>query len=266
MNASTYLFPDNPRLAIVLPTYNEEERLPTTLDELTAAFGKNENVLVIISDDGSKDKTVEIAKSYQDRLHVDVHVREANGGQGAAVRSGILYALKEHQPDLLMAMDADLSVPLNFIQPLVTHLYETKAHITLGSRRLDTLGVVGKRSRIRSWGSEVVHWYSRLILRVPQRDQFCGFKLFTLHAARSVFDQPLTCEGWIYNIELLVRAHQDGLRIEEVPVAWYAQPGSKWRVNQVTGCARELMTVLYLRYRDVFSSRPVARSRDRTAV
>ncbi|MBI4276541.1 sugar transferase [Candidatus Uhrbacteria bacterium] len=213
-------------LSIIIPCYNEAQRLPKTLRRVldyVRTLPHETEVLVV--DDGSADATESIAEEIGgDAVRVIRHT--VNQGKGAAVRTGVLASRGEH----ILFSDADLSTPIEEHANLMAVL-DAGHDIVIGSRAVD-------RSRVRvhqPWYRELIGRFGntciRLLLGLPHRDTQCGFKLFRRAAAEQLFS-PLQHRGWSFDYEILLRAHRGALRVAEVPVAWTNDTASRFRPLQ----------------------------------
>jgi len=212
-------------LSIVIPAFNEERRLPTTLDVVfawldTTAYRDAE---VLVVDDGSSDNTaaaVESRAAGEPRLRL---VRNpGNRGKGYAIRHGMLEA----KGDWILFSDADLSAPIEEFPKLLAAAEEQGAAIAIGSRALDRSLIGVHQSQWREISGIVFNRIMRLITGLPFADTQCGFKLFRREAARRVF--PLQrLDGFSFDVEDLFVARTLGIPTIEVPVRWNNVEGTK---------------------------------------
>ncbi len=210
-----------PRWSVVIPAFNEAQRLPPFLEKVVAYFeGRDEPYEVIVADDGSTDGTPEIVEAG--RLGaVRVLRLQPNGGKGAAVRAGMLAATGVYR----LFADADGATPIEELKRLEPMLV-AGADVVIGSRVLVDPGVSVTTRPHRVAAGRVFNW---LVARVGLRgvaDSQCGFKAFTAPAAGRLFG-ALSTRGFGFDVELLLRAKAAGCRIVEVPVNWADQAGSK---------------------------------------
>lgn len=227
-------------LSVIIPAYNEEKRLPETLQDIATfleSYDKEVEVLVI--DDGSTDKTIEVSNSFSNAIkHLRVIAQEQNQGKGAAVKRGMLEA----KGDWKLFMDADNATPLNEIDLLWPSTKEFE--VIIGSRHLKTSNVVIAQP-----------WYRRLISRAGNLliqativrgivDTQAGFKLFSNEAAQKIFSkQQIT--RWGFDMELLAIAQKIfGYKIKEVPISWYNSSESRLRpIRDSWRTLKELMKI-----------------------
>lgn len=221
-NASRSDVPDI-LLSLVIPAYNEQERLPPTLDSLLEFFGVDtEGYEVIVANDGSTDDTVQVVKSYQQKAaQIKLLSLTENQGKGAATKAGVLAA----QGAFVLFEDADGSTPIGEIERLQQAINDG-ADIAIGSRALCSEETAVATSFHRKALGRLFNWLMNALLLPGIADTQCGFKLFTREAARFVFTKQQTT-GFSFDLELLYIARAVNLKISEVPVNWTNVEGSK---------------------------------------
>ncbi|HEX2273118.1 MAG TPA: glycosyltransferase [Acidimicrobiales bacterium] len=215
-----------PDLSLVLPAFNEESRLLPTLATL-AEFAAREGLAteVIVSDDGSSDRTVVVAREWAAANSTpSFAVRVVSGahrGKGAAVRAG----MTEVTADVVGYCDADLSAGVEAIARLHRAVL-AGADLALASRGLAESVLEVRQPWYRERAGRVFNFTLRHLAEIPYRDTQCGLKLFRRDAARQVFRYQ-RLDGFAFDAELVVLAVRLGLRIEEVPVRWAHSRESK---------------------------------------
>lgn len=229
----------SPELSIVIPAFQEEARLGRTLSTVVAYLSQQALAAeVIVVDDGSHDRTFEVAASQGEPVHV---LRlAANRGKGAALREGVAASSGE----LVLLCDADLSTPIEELPKLAAAL-DAGAALAFGSRGVATSDVQRHQARYRELMGRCFNVLLHLLGIGGIRDTQCGFKLLRGEVARELFRQ-LRLDGFAYDVELLVLARRRGLRIAEVGVVWVDSPGS--RVDPVRDSARMFRDVLRVRF------------------
>lgn len=215
-------------ISVVVPAYEEAACLPETVAALTRSLedlGRPFEVVVV--DDGSRDGTREVLDrlSAEDARIRPLHHPE-NRGKGAAVRSGVAAARGAR----IVYLDADLSTELSALRPLLRSL-DAGCDFALGSRRVPGSLVALRQPRLRQWLGQGFSALAALLIRCPVRDFTCGFKGLRAEAARAIFAHSRV-DGWAFDPELVAIARDRGLTIEEVPVRWHDQPGSKVRIGR----------------------------------
>jgi glycosyltransferase involved in cell wall biosynthesis len=211
-------------LSIIIPAYNEQSRLPSTLQAVTQylAGGEWEFREIIVVDDGSKDSTVAAAENFQKQGHpVRILKNPGNRGKGYAVRHGMLEA----KGDWLLFSDADLSTPIEEFERLYAAV-GAATPIAIGSRALDRSLIGIHQSQFRERAGQVFNFFMRLALGLDIHDTQCGFKLFRRDAAREIFSRQ-KLERFSFDAEILFIARKLGFHAVEVPVRWNNVEGTK---------------------------------------
>jgi dolichyl-phosphate beta-glucosyltransferase len=209
--------------SIILPAYNESERIAGTLDSILAHAAQcGWNAEVIVVNDGSADDTAEIVRECA-RQHPVVRLLEnpGNRGKGYSVRNGMLRA----RGDILLFSDADLSSPIEEADKLFAAIAKG-ADIAIGSRWLDRRLQIRRQPMHRRLFGRIFNLTLRVILGLQFKDTQCGFKAFTRRSAQAIF--PLQkIERWGFDPELLYLARKFGFLVSEVPVAWSHREGTR---------------------------------------
>lgn len=203
-------------ISIVIPAYNEEARLASTLDRVLDFIRKRAwDAEVIVVDGGSQDRTVDIARGYaSNNGNVRLLQMPQNRGKGYCVRNGVMNA----RGRIVLFTDADLSSPIEEAPKLLKAL-EDGADIAIGSRWMRSELQTKRQSVARQALGRTFNVFLRTLLRLDFKDTQCGFKAFRQSAARTVF--PLQrIEQWGFDPEILFLAHRSGLRVVEIPVLW----------------------------------------------
>lgn len=209
--------------SIVIPAFNEERRLDRTLEQVIA-FVQQERwkAEIVIVNDGSSDATAEIVRRFaRSNSNIKLVENPGNRGKGFAVRNGMLNA----SGDVLLFTDADLSAPIEEAPKLIEAL-RNGADVAIGSRWLNPSLQTQRQSVLRQVLGRVYNVLMRGILGMKFRDTQCGFKAFTRSAAHKVFPGQ-TIEGWGFDPEVLYLAKRSGLRVDEVPVRWGHDTGTR---------------------------------------
>jgi glycosyltransferase involved in cell wall biosynthesis len=214
--------PGAPDISIIIPSYNEEGRLPETLERIARyvrASGRAVEILVV--DDGSTDGTAAVAESFRSKFGaLRVLSNGLNHGKGYSVR----HAMLEARGRIVLFTDADLSAPIEEADKLFAALetYE----IAIGSRALDRRLISIHQSHFREFAGVIFNTIVRLCLRLPFVDTQCGFKAFRREPCRIIFEQQ-RIERFGFDPELLYLARRHGLRAVEIPVRWGHSPTTK---------------------------------------
>lgn len=212
-------------ISVVIPAYNEEERLIPTLKSVVSYLrSRNRKFEVLVVDDGSTDKTAVIAQELAASLQeIKVLQYGQNRGKGYAVRYGVQHSIGEY----VLFNDADGSSPIEGIE-LLFDAIKNGAQIAIGSRAMNdsntTISTVWYRRAI----GRVFNLLANILVIPGIKDTQCGFKMFTKKAANYVFSRQ-RAERFSFDVELLFIGRKGGLKITEVPINWVNIPGSKVR-------------------------------------
>jgi dolichyl-phosphate beta-glucosyltransferase len=233
--------PAAPELSIIIPSYNEEKRLPGTLRQIVAYVRASKiEAEVIVVDDGSRDRTAEVAQSFVKEIpSFRVLANGVNRGKGFSVRHGMLEA----RGRVVLFTDADLSAPIEEAGKLLAAL--ATADVAIGSRALDRSLIEVHQSVFREFAGIVFNQLVRILLWLPFVDTQCGFKAFVRERCRIIFEQQ-RIERFGFDPEILYLARHHGLRIVEIPVRWSHSPNTS--VNMLRDSAVMFADVLRIRW------------------
>jgi dolichyl-phosphate beta-glucosyltransferase len=208
-------------ISVVIPAYNELERLPPTLETVRTYLKENfASWEIIVSDDGSDDGMIDQLRSkFTDVRFIRSPI---NQGKGAAVRRGMLDAKGRY----VLFSDADLSTPIDELKPLIKAMEEARADGAIASRGMPESKLVVRQPWYRECAGRLFNMVVRPLTGLPFYDTQCGFKLFRREAARSVFSVA-TANGFAFDVEVLMIAQMLGYTIVEVPVRWINAEGTK---------------------------------------
>jgi glycosyltransferase involved in cell wall biosynthesis len=231
--------------SIVIPAYNEGQRLRATLEKVLAYVRQQGwDAEVIVVNDGSRDNTAEIVREFAEKDSlVRLVENPGNRGKGYSVRNGMLKAHGE----VVLFSDADLSSPIEEMPKLLDALARG-ADIAIGSRWLKAELQTQRQSLHRQAFGRVFNLLLRIILGLRFKDTQCGFKAFTHRAAQTIL--PLQrIERWGFDPEILFLARKFGFCVEEVPVLWGHSGGT--RINPLVDGARMFQEMLRIRWYDL---------------
>jgi glycosyltransferase involved in cell wall biosynthesis len=234
-----------PTYSIVIPAYNESARLGATLESVLAyVHQQGWDAEVIVVNDGSRDNTAEIVRSFaQKDPALRLVENPGNRGKGYSVRNGMLNA----RGRVVLFSDADLSSPIEEAPKLFKAL-EDGADIAIGSRWLRAETQTQRQPLHRQLFGRIFNLLMRIILGLKFKDTQCGFKAFKQRAAQTIF--PLQkIERWGFDPEILFLARKFGLKVEEIPVAW-GHSGDT-RINPLVDGARMFQEMLRVRWYDL---------------
>ena len=203
-------------LSIVVPCYNEEQRLPRTIEQVERYLDdKNLDYELILVDDGSTDGTRLIMDAAAKRNQfVRLEALPQNRGKGRALAEGVASARGSE----ILVTDADLSTPIEELEKLQAQL-DRGAGVAIASRALRASRVEVSQPIYRVLMGKVFNLLVQAVLLPGIWDTQCGFKLFRADVAHDAFGR-LTTDGFGYDPEVLYRAKQLGVKIAEVPVVW----------------------------------------------
>ena len=233
-----------PFLSIIIPAYNEVNRLPVTLEALKNFLsGQDYESEVLIVDDGSSDGTVALVeKAMKDFPQLRLVKNKLNKGKGAVVRQGMLMAKGEYR----LFMDADNSTPPDQIPQLLK--WVPQYEVVIGSRYLDRRSIKIKQGWKRRILSRLSNWLIQHLVLPGIVDTQCGFKLFSAKAAEQIFPHQ-TMVGWSFDFELLTITSQAGYTIKEVPVDWFDATRSQLRAFKAYPQALRDLLIIWQRVR-----------------
>jgi len=230
-----------PELSIVIPSFNEELRLPVTLAEISAYIrASKRETEVIVVDDGSTDRTADVANAFQGEIQrLRVVANNKNRGKGYSVRHGMMEA----HGRIVLFTDADLSAPIDEADKLLAALADHD--VAIGSRALNRNLIAVRQSVFRESAGIVFNFIVRAILRLPFVDTQCGFKAFRRERCRVIFQQQ-RIERFGFDPELLYLARHHGLRSIEIPVRWAHSPATK--VSMLRDSLQMFLDVFIIRW------------------
>ena len=227
-------------LSIIIPAHNEELRLPRTLRQVFA-FLENQSYSaeVIIVENGSSDRTLELAHEFASIHSNLIVIHEEQAGKGNAVRRGVLEAHGEYR----FICDADLSMPIaelgKFLPPGLNDF-----DVAIASR--EAPGAVRyNEPPYRHWGGRAINLVIRFLILPGLNDTQCGFKCFRAETAETLFFMQ-SLMGWSFDIEILYLARRKHLRVKEIPIHWYYRSDSK--VSAVRDAIRMIGDIFRIHY------------------
>ncbi|OFW08106.1 MAG: hypothetical protein A3H96_21960 [Acidobacteria bacterium RIFCSPLOWO2_02_FULL_67_36] len=230
---------DRVNLTVVIPAFNEEERIGTTLRVLAGYLSARPWTWAIrVVDDGSSDDTAGVVTEIGRDVPAVVLQREPHRGKGGAVKAGMLAP---GGGAFRFLCDADLAMPVEelarFLPPALSDF-----DVAIGSREGHGARRVGEPLLRHLMGRAFNYTVQRAVLRGIEDTQ-CGFKMFTAQAAEAIFPR-VTVNGWAFDIEVLYVARLLGLRTVEVPVEWHYQSESQVSIlRDSVGMLREVLRI-----------------------
>ncbi len=229
-----------PHLSVVIPAFNEEVIIKKNLKEVLLYLSKKKySSEVLVVDDGSGDKTESIVGKI---MSVKLVRHGHNLGKGAAVRTGMLSAAGK----FVVFMDADLSVPLNYLDDIVEAL--DKFDVAIASRRVRGAVIKKHQPFIRETMGRVFTKITQVVMASDVADFTCGLKGFRREAARKVFGKSII-NRWAYDSEIIFLAQKFGFSIKQVPIVWINRQDSRVRVGRAA--AESLLDLVKIRVFDI---------------
>ena len=228
-----------PLASVIIPAYNEEGRMPASLQQVAAFVrAQAEPIEIIVVDDGSQDSTAAIVEGFAEENAFITLIRNPHGGKGAAVKSGVAHGRGQY----LIISDTDLSVPIEeapkFLPPILGgYDVAIASREVAGARRVNEPGY-------RHLMGRAYNLLVRLIAVPRIQDTQCGFKAFRREVARDIFAYQ-TIDGWGFDVEILFIAQRFGYDIVEVPVVWYY--GAESKISPVKDTIRMFRELLQVR-------------------
>ena len=231
--------------SIVIPAYNESQRIEATLEKIVAHVANmGWTAEIIVVNDGSRDSTPEIVREWARRNPI-IRVVENPGnlGKGYSVRHGMMEA----GGDVLLFTDADLSSPICEADKLIAAI-KRGADIAIGSRWLRTELQTERQPLYRQFFGRIFNLLLRIILGLRFKDTQCGLKAFSRRAAQAVFPRQ-RIERWGFDPEILFLGNKAGMVTVEVPVEWAHDERSK--INPLTDGLKMFIELLRIRWYDL---------------
>ena len=211
-------------LSIIIPAHNEQNRLPISLEKIDKFLQEQSySYEVIIVENGSSDKTIEIVKEEQEKYPYLRLITASKRGKGLAVKIGILEAKGQYR----FIADADLSMPIEEIEKFLPPKLEV-CEVAIGSREVKGAERINEPS-YRHMIGRIFNILIRFLALPGIKDTQCGFKCFRADVAETVF--PLqTLDGMSFDVEVLYIARRLGFTIKEVPINWHFNSDSRVRL------------------------------------
>lgn len=235
-----------PRISIVIPAFDEAERIEAALRRIAQHLGAERGTAeVLVVDDGSRDGTGACAEQAGHELDLRLRVlrHTPNRGKGYAVRRGMLEA----RGAAVLFTDADLSVPIRHLDAFWRRL-QAGADVVFGSRHAAGAVIAVRQPAFRERLGDVFRHLARHAVVPDVADFTCGFKLFRREAAREVFSRQ-RLSGWGFDVEVALIARRLGLRLVEEPVEW--RDDARTRVRLGRDVLRSAADLARIRWNDL---------------
>ena len=237
-----------PALSVVIPAYNEADRLPKTLARLREWLADSHPLHeIVVVDDGSVDGTADAAREAGGETLVLLR-HTPNRGKGYAVRRGMLAATGERR----LMTDADLSTPIEDLPKLMAEL-DRGVQVAIGSRAVEGARIEVHQPVFREAMGRLFNRLVQALLLPGLLDTQCGFKLFTRPAAELAFGAS-RLDGFSFDVEALYIARRRGLRIAEVPVVWRNDEASRVSLGGGSAAFVDLVRIRMLAWKGAYGS------------
>ncbi len=227
-------------LSIIIPAYNEAHKISRDIIE-AGAFLRHHHLQgeILVADDGSEDGTAAMAREAGKGLTLHVLENAAHHGKGYVVRQGVMAA----QGRLIMFSDSGSCTPYDFAAVGIELIERDQCDCAHGSRKMRGSVIRHPQPLNRRIISMMIRWVFILWLKVPARltDTQCGFKLYRGSAAKILY-APCRTEGFLFDLEIILRALQHNMRIQEFPIEWRADRDSR------LSASRNFLGILRERY------------------
>lgn len=232
-----------PLLSVVIPAYNEAGRIGRTITTVTDYLDRQPYSweLIVVIDGGTAQAGIEARQAAGPRANVRVLDNEVNRGKGYSVRRGF----SEARGDRLVFVDADLSLPIDGLAPMMTR-FDAGADVVIGSRMVAGASELGTPPALRLKMGRVFNGVVQLVALPGLTDTQCGFKGFTAAAAQTIFAAQ-TIDRFGFDVEVLFLARKHGYRVDEIPVICTYHSGSS--VRRIGDVLNMLTDLLRIRWR-----------------
>ena len=231
-------------LSIVIAAYNEENRIGESLLKIKRYFdGQDADYEIIVVDDGSTDNTRQVSADYKSEISsLKIISYPENKGKGYALRQGVFAS----KGDAVLLTDADLSTPIEELDRLLPLIVGGRYNVVIGSRALNASEIIKKQPWWRQGMGKTFNKIVKVLVLTDFEDTQCGFKLFSVEAAKSLF-KDARIDRFAYDVEILAMAKMKGFRMSEVPVRWINSPESK--VNPIFDSLQMFFDLIKIRMR-----------------
>jgi dolichyl-phosphate beta-glucosyltransferase len=214
-------------LSIVIPAYEESNKIARDISEAAGFLEAHDFTgQIIVVDDGSRDNTAAVARKATIPPNVKLNVvrYEKHRGKGYAVRTGI----KQSKGDYVMFADSGSCVPYEDTLRGLELLKKDHCDIAHGSRKMRGCHIEKTQSLYRRICSKMFHFFVIHDMKIPAEftDTQCGFKMYKGEVARHLYSEAVT-NGFTFDIEIIMRAQQEGYRIKEFPIDWTCDRDSR---------------------------------------
>jgi len=214
-------------LSIIFPAFEEQDKIASDIKRADQYLAYNHIIgEIIVVNDGSSDNTYKNAVKLTNHISTELKVlnHEKNIGKGAAVKTGVLYASK----DFILYSDVGGIVPFNNMDGLMERMQSANIDILHGSRKLSNSNITKEQDWDRKIASWLFNKFVRLFFDIPQNltDTQCGFKIYKKEVGQKLFSNLLN-SGFLFEIEIILKAQKNKFKIVEIPVEWKCDRDSR---------------------------------------
>jgi len=240
-------------LSVIIPAYNEENRIKETLSEVYSYLTRqNYSWEIIVVSDGSKDRTVEVVSEFiSNKPEINLIANTKNHGKGYVVRQGMLQA----QGDFRLFTDADNSTTIDQIEKFWPYLIERGYDIVIGSIEVSG-AIINEHAQ---WYRRILGKYSKYLIRIVAglwsiHDTQRGFKCFIGKSAVDIFSKT-RIDRFGFDIEVLALAKKIGYKIKEAPIVWDNPAGSTVNLKSYFQVLKDLFKIRYYLWLNTYGIR-----------
>lgn len=235
------------KISIIIPAYNEENRIGKTLWRYSEFFehirkSKKIDYEILVVINNTKDRTEDIVKAYQRKNNRIHYLNLVKGGKGYAVIEGFKEALKNKSTTHIGFVDADMATPAESFFRLFKEMGNFDA--TIASRYLKSSTLIPPHTFRRLVMAKAFNFIVRILFLMPYTDTQCGAKLFTRKAAK-IITEEVRLSQWAFDVEILFKLNKKGMKIRQVPTYWIDREGGS--ISLIKSPLQMFLAVLQLR-------------------
>jgi len=237
---TNYTNMNNVHLSIIIPAYNESERLPSSLREINNYLKNVDyNYEIIVVNDGSQDDTAQIVRNMMSTVNnLRLIDDKENHGKGYSIREAMLSA----RGDYRIFDDADNSTSIDQIEKVWTE-FDKGYDVVIGSRIIKGAVIPVRQSLLRRFVARIFYLLAHIICGLwGIHDTQCGFKAFRAKAAQDIFARA-KINRFAFDVEVLVIAKRLGYKIKEIPVRWIEKRGGKVKFKSMFNMFKDLIRI-----------------------
>ena len=207
------------KLSIIIPAYNEEKRIRSTLESLVEAFNHECEILVVSE---GKDNTNEIVREFSKKADNVKLINDSKKrlGKGGAFKKGARFC----QGEIVVLLDSDLPVPVPDVEKIISYVGEVD--VAVASRNVEGTTILVYPPRTRVFAGKAFARLVNFLFNLHVKDTQCGCKAFKKEVLENVLG-TVESNGFEFDAELLFRCKKKGYKIKEVPITWSYKPDSK---------------------------------------